>query len=195
MHHRTFHHRTTKPLKTSHFRTIHGNTTSLKNHSFQDHSSIKDVKDIFSLKQAFPSSFDTVGNKPGKYSIKIDPTVLPVQHARCKVPIHYKEETEKKLKEMEKLQIIAPVIRPTEWVSSITYSTKPDGSVRMCLNPCYLNKAIIKGHYKAPILKEISHQLAGATVFSKMDTKNGFWNIHLDTPSSYLTTFNTHKGR
>ena len=28
-----------------------------------------------------------------------------------------------------------------------------------------------------------------------MDTKNGFWSIHLDSPSSYLTTFNTHKGR
>ena len=28
-----------------------------------------------------------------------------------------------------------------------------------------------------------------------MDAKNGFWSIHLDTPSSYLTTFNMHKGR
>ena len=31
--------------------------------------------------------------------------------------------------------------------------------------------------------------------FSKLDTKDGFWNIHLDTASSYLATFNTHKGR
>ena len=46
---------------------------------------------------------------PGKYSIKIDTTVPPVQHARRKVPIHYKEEIERKLLEMEQLQIIAPV--------------------------------------------------------------------------------------
>ena len=29
-------------------------------------------------------------------------------------------------------------------------------------------------------------------MFSKLDVKDGFWSIHLDTPS-FLTTFNTHK--
>ena len=43
-------------------------------------------------------------------------------------------------------------------------------------------------------IEEISHKLNSATVFSKLDAKDGFWSIHLDTPSSYLTTFNTHKG-
>ena len=28
-----------------------------------------------------------------------------------------------------------------------------------------------------------------------MDAKDGFWINHMDTPSSYLITFNTHKGR
>ena len=131
----------------------------------------------------------------GKYTICLDPTVTPVQHARHKVAIHYKEDIEKTLKEMEQLEIITPVTRPTEWVSSITYPTKPDGSLIICLDPCNLNKAIIREHYKALTLEEISHRLSGATVFSKLDAKNGFWSIHLDTPSSYLTTFNTHKGR
>ena len=130
-----------------------------------------------------------------KYTIHLDPTVTPVQHARHKEPIHYKEEIEKTLKEMEQLEIIPPVTRPTEWVSSTTYPTKPDGLLRICLAPRNLKKAIIREHYKAPTLEEISHWLSGATVFSKLDAKNGFWNIHLDTPSSYLTTFNTHKGR
>ena len=96
---------------------------------------------------------------------------------------------------MEQLEIKTPVTAPTEWVSSITYSSKPDGSLRICLDPCDLNKAIICEHYKAPTLQEISHWLSGATVFSKLDAKNSFWSIHLDTPSSYLTTVNTHKGR
>ena len=131
----------------------------------------------------------------GKCTIRLDPTVTPVQHARHKVPIHYKEEIEKMLIEMEQLGIITPITRPTEWVSSITYPTKQDGLLRICLDPRNLNKAIIREHYKAPTLEEISHWLSGATVFSKLDAKNGFWSIHLDTPSSYLTTFNTHKGR
>ena len=90
--------------------------------------------------------------------------------------------------------IIAPITEPMEWVSSLTYPHKADGSLCICLNPCDLNKAIIWEHYKAPTLDEITHKLSGAKVFSKLDAKDGFWSIHLDTPSSFLTTFNTHKG-
>ena len=96
---------------------------------------------------------------------------------------------------MEDLQIIKQVTAPTEWVSSITYPRKPDGTLCICLDPNDLNKAIIREHYKALTLDEISHKLAGATIFSKLDAKDGFWSVHLDTTSSYLTTFNTHKGR
>ena len=53
---------------------------------------------------------------------------------------------------------------------------------------------IIWEHYEDPNLDEITHKLNGVKVFSKLDAKDGFWSIHLDTPSSYLTTFNTHKG-
>ena len=66
--------------------------------------------------------------------------------------------------------------------------------LHICLDPHDLNKAIIWEHYKAPTLDEITHKLSGAKVFSKLDVKDSFWSIHLDTPSSFLTTFNTHKG-
>ena len=69
-----------------------------------------------------------------------------------------------------------------------------DGTICPCLDPHDLNKVIICEHYKAPTLEEISHKLSGTTVFSKLDAKDGFWSMHLDTPSSYLTTFNTHEG-
>ena len=117
----------------------------------------------------------------GKYTIHLDPTAPPVQYARCKVPIHYKKEIEKTLIEIEQLQIITPVTRPTEWVSFITNPTKPDGSIRICLDPHHLNKAIIRVHYKAPTLEEILYPLSSATIFSKLDAKKYIWTIHLDT--------------
>ena len=64
----------------------------------------------------------------------------------------------------------------------------------ICLDPRDLKEAIIQEHYKGPALYEFTHKLSGAKVFSKVDTKDGFWSIHLHTQSSYLTTFNTHKG-
>ena len=45
------------------------------------------VWDIMVLKRAFPDSFDTFGNMPSTYTIRTDPSVPPVQHARWKVPI------------------------------------------------------------------------------------------------------------
>ena len=167
----------------------------IKNKSFQGHNySVKDVQDIISLNNAFPQSFDTTGNMPGMYTICLDPSVPPVQHARCKVPIECRGAIEKLLQEMVDQGIITPVTEPMEWVSSLTCPWKPDGSLHICLDPKDLNKAIIWEHYKAPTLDEITHKLNGAKVFSKLDAKDGFWSIHLKTPSSYLTTFNTHKG-
>ena len=156
---------------------------------------ISQVWDIMVLKRAFPDSFDTIGNMPGTYTIRTDPSVPPVQHARQKVPIEYRDQIEKALDDMVLKGVIAPVTKPTTWVSSLTYPRKPDGSLRICLDPKDLNKAIVQEHYKAPTLDEITHHLSGATCFSKLDAKDGFWSIHLDEDSSYLTTFNTHRGR
>ena len=44
-------------------------------------------------------------------------------------------------------------------------------------------------------MEEITHQLSGATVFSKKDTKEGFWAITLNYLSSLLTIFNMLYGR
>ena len=162
---------------------------------FQGHFNTNDVCNIIAMKKAFPKSFDHVGNMPGTYTIHLDPSIPTAQHARRKVPIEYKEQIEKALQQMEDLKIITPVTIPTEWVSSITYARKPDGTLCICLDPRDLNKAIIRENYKAPTLEEITHKLAGATVFSKLDVKDRFWSIHLDDASSHLTTFNTHKGR
>ena len=83
-------------------------------------------EDIFSLKQAFPTSFNTVGNMSGKYTIHLDPTVTPVQHARHNVPIHYKEEIEKTLKEMEQLEIITPITSTYRvgFINNLSYQTR-----------------------------------------------------------------------
>ena len=147
------------------------------------------------LKRAFPNSFDTIGNMLRTYIIRTDPAFPPVQHARHKVPIEYRDQTEKALDKMVLKGVIAPVLKPTAWVSSLTYPCKPDGSLCICLDPKDLNKAILQEHYKASTLDEITHCLSGATCFSKLDAKDGFWSIHLDEDSSYLTTFNIHCGR
>ena len=79
----------------------------------------------------------------GKYDIKTDPRVPPVQHGRRKVPIKHKAEIEKELNDMVHQGIIVKQTEPTPWVSSLTYPKKPNGKLRICLDPKDLNKVII----------------------------------------------------
>ena len=67
--------------------------------------------------------------------------------------------------------IKTPVTVLTEWVSSLTYLSKSDGTICPCLDPHDMNKAIIREHYKAQTLDKISYKLSGATVFSKLGVR------------------------
>ena len=123
----------------------------------------------------------------GEYDIKIDLQVPPVQHGRCKVPIEHKAEIEKELNEMVRQGIKVKQTELTPWVSSLTYPKKPNGKLRICLNPKDLNKAIIRENHKAPTLEEIAHVLTGATRFSKVDGNKAFFRMHLTEQASLLT--------
>ena len=118
--------------------------------------SIDSTRDLQAL---FPNSFDCIRDMQGKYNIKTDPTVPPVQHRRPKVPIEHKEEIEKELAEMVQQGIIIKQTEPTPWVSSLMYPKKANGKLRICLDPKDLNKTIICENHKAPTLKEIAHVL------------------------------------
>ena len=152
-------------------------------------------KTVEDLKKLYPNSFDRLGSLKGAYNIRVDPTVKPVTHARRKVPIESKEAIDKELDYLIKEEIITEQVKPTPWVSSVTFLRKPNGDVRVCLNPSNLNKAIIREHHKLMTMEEIAHELAGATVYTKADALKAFLQIHLMHEASLLTMFNCHRGR
>ena len=91
--------------------------------------------------------------------------------------------------------IIIPVEEPTDWVSSLTYSWKANGKLRVCLDPQDVNKAIKRDPYKTPTVEEITHLLAGSKKFTKINGTSSYLCIVLNDKSSLLTTFNTPWGR
>ena len=72
---------------------------------------------------------------------------------------------------------------------------KPNGQIRVCLDPRDLNKVLRRSHYPTPTVEDILPELTRAKVFSTVDVKNGFWQVELDDDSSRLTTFNSPFGR
>ena len=112
-------------------------------------------KTVEDLKKLYPNSLDRLGSLKGAYNIWIDPTVKPVTHARRKVPIESKEAIDKELDYLIEEEIITEQVEPTPWVSSVTFPRKPNGDVRVCLDPSNLNKAIIREHHKPMTVEEI----------------------------------------
>ena len=82
-----------------------------------------------------------------------------------------------------------------DWVSSLAYSWKANGKLRVCLDPQDVNKAIKRDHYKTPTVEEITHLLAGSKKFTKVDGTSSYLCIVLNYESSLLMTFNTLWGR
>ena len=72
---------------------------------------------------------------------------------------------------------------------------KEDGSLRLCLDPKDLNKAIERNQWYARTLDDILPELAQSKYFTVKDGTLGFWHVLLDFRSSLLTTFNTPWGK
>ena len=148
-----------------------------------------------SLIAKFPDVFNGTGKLDGQYNLEIEADAVPVVHPPRKVPIAIKPQLKEELERLHNLGILAPVVEPTPWVSSMVVVKKPNGSLRICIDPKDLNKVLKRSHYTLPTIEDILPDLSRAKVFSTFDVKNGFWHIELDDQSSKLTTFNTPFGR
>ena len=96
---------------------------------------------------------------------------------------------------MEELDVIEKVEEPTDWVNSMVTIVKPNGSLRICIDPRDLNKAIKHEPYPMSTIEEIVTRMPNAKVFSVLDASSGFWQVKLDPSSAKLCTFNTPFGR
>ena len=92
---------------------------------------------------------------------------------------------------MEKLGVIEPIQEPTAWVSHMVPSRKKDGSIRLCIDPVHLNKALVRPHCPVKTIEDILSNMPNAKVFSILDAKICFWQLPLDEESSLLTSFIT----
>lgn len=72
---------------------------------------------------------------------------------------------------------------------------KSDNTLRICLDPQYLNTCLLRQHFKLPTFEEISSKMTNAKIFSILDCNQAFYQIKLNEKSRLLTTFNTPVGR
>ena len=118
----------------------------------------------------------------------------PVIQAPRKLPYAKYDQLKETIARLEE-EIIASVDKPTDWVHNLVITEKRNGSLRICLDPRPLNKAIKRERYQIPTPSDVQSQLHGKKIFTVIDMKDGFWHVRLSEKSSYPCTFHRPLGR
>ena len=147
------------------------------------------------IKSEYADLFTGYGKFDGLLHLETDSSVVPVRMPLRRLLVAVRNKVKSELDEMVANDIIAPVIELSEWISALLVVAKGNGSLRICMDPKPLNKALLRNHYLMPTIDDVLPSLTSAKVFSTVDAAHAFWHVQLDEESSKLTTFETPFGR
>ena len=100
------------------------------------------------------------------------------------VPTEIKE-LKTQLQELLDKGFIRPSVSP--WGAPFLFVKKKDGSLWMCIDYRQIKKVIVKNKYSLPRIEELFDQLKGASVFSKIDLRSGYYQLRvkdIDVPKT-----------
>lgn len=148
---------------------------------------------ISEFSEVFADKASTIKIAPYHITLKND-AIATISPAR-RVPIALKKKLKAELEAMVKNQVLEVVNEPTDWVHPIVIVSKPNGSIRICMDPRPLNKNIKREHYSLPTVDSVIAELNGAEYFTVLDATTAFLQVPIDESSSNLCTIATPFGR
>ncbi|KAK8515214.1 hypothetical protein V6N12_019262 [Hibiscus sabdariffa] len=80
------------------------------------------------------------------------------------------------------------------WGAPVLFVKKKDESLRMCIDYRQLNKMIVKNKYPLPWIDNLFDQLRGASVFSKIDLRSGYYHLKVREQDVLKTALCTRYG-
>ena len=97
--------------------------------------------------------FKGVGKlKDDQLKVHLNPDISPVARPQRRLPFHFRKDVEKKLQELQDLDIIDDVEGPTPWVLPLVAVPKSNGDVRVCVDMRRANEAVIPKRHPIPTL-------------------------------------------
>ena len=96
------------------------------------------------------------------------------------------------LDDMLEKNIISPTSSP--WASPVQLVKKKNDSFLLVDDYILINKHCKKQNYPLPRLTDFTQQIHGATIFSSLDLKSGFWELDVRPTDRQFTAFSTHRG-
>ncbi|GKD96620.1 putative reverse transcriptase domain-containing protein, partial [Tanacetum coccineum] len=120
------------------------------------------------------------------------PRAAPVARAPYRLAPSEIRELSVQLQELLEKGFIHPSSSP--WGASVLFVKKKDGSFRMCIDYCELNKLTVKNCYPLPRIDELFDQLQDSSVYSKIDLRLGYHQLRIKEEYILITAFRTRYG-
>ena len=73
----------------------------------------------------------------------------------------------------------------------VLFVKKKNDTLRMCIDYRQINKVTVKNKYMLPRIEDLFYQLRGASVFSKIDLRSGYYQLLVKEVDVPKTTFRT----
>ncbi|KAA3473836.1 DNA/RNA polymerases superfamily protein [Gossypium australe] len=127
-----------------------------------------------------------------EFGIELAPGIAPISIAPYRIAPTELKELKAQLLKLTNKGFARPSFSP--WVALILFVKKKDGSMRLCIDYQQLNKVTVKNKYPLPRIDDLFDQLKGATVFSKIDLRSGYYQLRARDSDVTKTAFRTRYG-
>ncbi|CAF1539454.1 unnamed protein product [Adineta ricciae] len=136
--------------------------------------------------------------QPSKINFTLEHAIDTGQHRPVYTPPYRRSPKDHDLlteqtRKLSNQAIIEPSTSP--WCSPVVLVKKKDGSTRFCVDYRKLNDITVKDSFPLPRIDDIFDQLSQSIYFTKLDFKNGYFQIPLapsDRPKTAFSTRDAH---
>ncbi|KAA3486309.1 Retrovirus-related Pol polyprotein from transposon 17.6 [Gossypium australe] len=127
-----------------------------------------------------------------KFGIELAPGTTPILIAPYRMAPTKLKELKAQLQELTDRGFARPSFSP--WGALVLFVKKKDETLRMCIDYRQLNKVTVKNKYPLPRIDDLFDQLKGASVFSKIDLRSGYYQLRVRESDIPKTAFRTRYG-
>ena len=124
----------------------------------------------------------------------IHPHAQPCFYKARPVPFAMKNKVEDNEHQLQAAAVMSPV-EFSDWAAPIVPVVKSNGNIRICRDYSVTVNAISKiDNYPLPRVDDLFTVMSGGVIFSKLDLKHAYQQLHLSKESKKFTTINTTHG-
>ena len=147
---------------------------------------INAFSDVFSKNEWDIGQCDVTAHK-----IQVEPGSRTIKLPNRKMPLHYKDDLQKKIDAFLEKKLITPCHSPYSAPAMRLDDPKKNGKLRLAIDYRQLNKQTIKSCWPIPSIEEIFDTLEGSEYFNTIDMSWSFYQLPMAEESQDFGAFST----